>query len=218
MLPLFLALACSPSDRDVLTPSAAEARPPAESPPWGDIRPLDGVERLFTGPFRCALPQEGAVVVDFHPRAIARGTTLRGRWTHRERTLTMEWGAGAPLEHPYEPFSQTGIWWLAGPGGAMPCKLGHEAELPSGGHWIRVVDTGGDVPAAGLHLADLPGVGLVTLDEAPGTSAAGLRLQHRADQVDSARALGQAIADRLTRPVTLVESPEVRALTLEVGG
>jgi len=211
-MPLLLVLACA-------TPSAViqprgPASEPAATPAWDESRDLDGVERLFTGPFRCSLPT--GTVAAFHPNGVVRdAASLRGRWQHRARTLTIE-ADGQETHWAYEPFVVRGSWHLATAHGVLPCMLGHEAEVPPTGAWLRVAPAGGDVEAIGHRLHDLEGVALVTAHpEVPAVD--GLVLVHTAARVDEARAVAQGIADRAGQPVALSPVPDDVPLRLEVG-
>jgi len=171
---------------------------------------------MFTGPFQCRLPATEQAA-SFHPNGMVRDTdSLRGRWTHRARTLTIERSDGPDLSYPYEPFVLRGTWVLATPSGAVPCRLGHDAEVPSSGAWLTVRSAGGDLEAAGRRLHDLAGVGLVT-EGAAVSEATGLRLVHAAGHESLARTVGQQIADRLGREVTLHVAEDAGHLELQVG-
>lgn len=199
MLPTLLALlACAPSAPDLPRVEPAST-PPAELPAreaWAATAPLEGVQRLFVGPFRCALPD--GRTVDFHPRGIARNAEgLRGRWTHRDQALTLE-ADGTSVTWAYTPWSAGGAWMLAAPEGVLACRPGHEGETAAAGPWVRVVDGGGDLATAGRALTTLELPLVVQEGHADG---AGLRLRH-AEGTD-ARPLAQRVADATGHPVTL---------------
>lgn len=214
MLSALHLLACAPSPPALptVTPSGT---PPTDLPDreaWAATAPLEGVQRLFVGPFRCALPD--GRVVDFHPRGIARSDDgLRGRWSHRDHTLTLE-TEGPAASFPYQAWSASGAWMLATPDGALACRPGHEAAPATGGTWLRVVDAGGPLTTVGKALVPLE-LPLVVQDGS--REHEGLLLRHRPGHAPDV--IAQAIADAVQQPVALSAAPTLDApYELVVGG
>ena len=195
---LFAACTTAPP---TLTPQGPPA-PLADTEAWRRTAPLEGIERLFVGPFRCSLP--GGDVADFHPNGMVRTAAGgRGRWSQAAGNFQLE-GEGLALEGPYEGWSQAGAWMLATPLGALGCRPGHEGEVPAAGPWLRVRDGGGPMEEAGRALTDAS----LPLVVQQGTSdIGGIALRHRPgfDPTE----LGQHLADQLQQPVRLEVVPSL---------
>jgi hypothetical protein len=210
----WLLVACwSPSP----TAMPATPVPLPEASAFERVRPLDGAQRLFGGPFRCVLPD--GTDVSFHPNGIARGEpAFRGSWRHEAGVLTVEArhdGVEIIYDWPYIAYARNSDWMLATPTGALSCRPGHEAEPGPGGSWIQVFHAGGPAPEAGRALTDAPDLALV-VDANSAPEQDGVMLFHREGL--PAMRLAQHLADRLAVPVTTATAPDQAAPYLLVVG
>jgi hypothetical protein len=223
MLFVSLLLACAPAGPPgvVVQPSAPTQPLPAD-PAWHLVAPLDGIERLFVGPFRCRL--DAQEVADFHPNGMVRSDAgLRGRWKREGKQLELTSGAdgaSTSLGGAYRGYTRSGSWMIALPDAVWACRPGHEGDVRSpGGVWLRAVDAGGPYEVAGKALAttDLAMVVESPSDDPDNASdAAGIVLRHR-DGID-AQPVARAVADHTGQPVTLHLVPELDApMELRVG-
>jgi hypothetical protein len=213
---IWLIVACNFAPSNRVTP---EGTPPPlpEAPAWATVRPLDGVQRLFGGPFRCRVPD--GTVVDFHPNGMARGEpAFRGTWIHRDAELVVEArqeGVELVYSWPYVGYTHDGDWMLATPDGALACRPGHEATPGPAGSWLEVIDAGGSTEAAAKVLSTAEGVAFA-VDGPVGEGRSGLWLRHR-PSIDG-RSVAQHVATGLGLPVAVEEVPDLAApLQLVVG-
>ena len=199
---IWLLVACNPSPPTAL-PQGEPPPLPAESA-WKAVRPLDGVQRLFGGPFRCRLADD--TVVDFFPNGMARGEpAFRGRWTHQDQTLTVDarhHGVDLVYRWPYQAYTHEGDWVLASADEAIACRPGHQVAPGPAGRWVEVVDGGGPAADAARVLSTAPEV-VFAVDGAVGPAREGVWLQHRPGV--EALPLAQHVATGLGVPVTVRE-------------
>jgi len=204
---LWLLFACNSS---VVMHPEGEAPPMPSEPAWKAVRPLDGVQRLFGGPFRCRIPD--GTVVDFHPNGMARGEpAFRGNWKHGGTELVVEArheGVELTYEWSYTPFNHQGDWVLGTRDGALACRPGHEGEPGGAGDWVDVLDAGGATDQAARVLSTAPGV-VFAVDGAVTEPIDGLVL--RFPEGADGRALGQHLATGLQRDVRLEAHPDLGA-------